>query len=355
MGKYKWNLEKVSKLMNEQGCKLLSTKYIRNTSPLLIQDENGYIGRVSLNNFQKGRRFKLFKLNYNDKILKHNIKTYFKNSENSMPNILDVFKKDERIWVKYECVICGRTAERQVWKMLDSPYCKYCGLSDHQKLSKKEVEVRFNRQGYKVLRNDYKKNTTPLLVEDKDGYYGHLSLCNLNNGLGFKPFRIVNNDKWVVEHNMKRFAELQNVDLNLIGIKNRQGRLWLKTTCANCGQPIWRSWEKFKSTPIPQYCKSCNPHRSPLEILTESFLNDNKITYIPEYRQKQYRFDFYLPDYKILIEVDDKYHFNNDTKVKNRDNAKNNISKELGLKLIRIPYWEYPDNFKDIILDALNK
>lgn len=63
------------------------------------------------------------------------------------------------------------------------------------------------------------------------------------------------------------------------------------------------------------------------------------------------RFDFYLPEYQCLIEYDGEQHYNytnsgwNDKehfdKGKIRDEIKNNYCKEKGIKLIRIPYWDY--------------
>ena len=63
------------------------------------------------------------------------------------------------------------------------------------------------------------------------------------------------------------------------------------------------------------------------------------------------RFDFYLPDYNILIEYDGQQHFTygkngwntkaNFIKRKERDEFKNLWCEEHGIKLIRIPYTKY--------------
>ena len=62
-------------------------------------------------------------------------------------------------------------------------------------------------------------------------------------------------------------------------------------------------------------------------------------------------FDFYLPSYQCLIEYDGEQHFkytnqgwnNKDhfEQVQYRDEIKNQYCKEKGIKLIRIPYWDY--------------
>ena len=60
------------------------------------------------------------------------------------------------------------------------------------------------------------------------------------------------------------------------------------------------------------------------------------------------KFDFYLPNYKLLIEYDGEQHFN-DTRhffeepniIQYRDQLKNKWAEENNIMLIRIPYWEF--------------
>ena len=68
-------------------------------------------------------------------------------------------------------------------------------------------------------------------------------------------------------------------------------------------------------------------------------------------------FDFYLPDYNILIEFDGKQHYviesfgkDLDTfiSIKIRDTIKNIYCDKNNLNLIRIPYWEI-NNIEEIL------
>jgi len=70
------------------------------------------------------------------------------------------------------------------------------------------------------------------------------------------------------------------------------------------------------------------------------------------------RFDFYLPDYDALIEVDGSQHFYAKTSwgrteeeevqsyngLKRRDAIKNKFCADTNRRLLRIPYWEYETN-----------
>lgn len=64
--------------------------------------------------------------------------------------------------------------------------------------------------------------------------------------------------------------------------------------------------------------------------------------------------DFILPDYKIWIEYDGEFHFEDIYKngsvnlLKYRDKLKNEYAKKNGWKMIRIPYWDF-DNIEKIL------
>lgn len=67
------------------------------------------------------------------------------------------------------------------------------------------------------------------------------------------------------------------------------------------------------------------------------------------YNNTPYRFDFYLPDYNILIEYDGKQHFSSKNcgwgeglkEIQNRDSFKTNWCINNNIPLIRIPYTEF--------------
>lgn len=81
-------------------------------------------------------------------------------------------------------------------------------------------------------------------------------------------------------------------------------------------------------------------------------------------KQNRLRFDFYLPEYNILIEYQGQHHYkpvnkyrrakrvHDQTKI--HDNIKRNfvLDNKIDLILIEIPYWDF-DNLYDILYDRL--
>lgn len=94
---------------------------------------------------------------------------------------------------------------------------------------------------------------------------------------------------------------------------------------------------------------------SSYEHIVCSFLIDKNIRFETQktFKDLKYKgllkFDFYLPDYNICIEVDGGQHYNpvelwggeeNLKIIKIRDSLKNEYCKNNNIKLIRIPYWK---------------
>jgi very-short-patch-repair endonuclease len=80
------------------------------------------------------------------------------------------------------------------------------------------------------------------------------------------------------------------------------------------------------------------------------------------------RFDFYLPEYNIVIECDGAQHFrsinsewNSKTKLQEtraRDKAKQQYCEEHGITLLQIPFWDHTalskENLKKVISECRN-
>ena len=98
------------------------------------------------------------------------------------------------------------------------------------------------------------------------------------------------------------------------------------------------------------------------------YLKDNKINYVREHKfedclsEKNHplRFDFFLPDYNLLIEFQGKHHYEPVNKgwrakkvtaaTKKRDIIKSNYAKDNKIALLTIPYWEKEKEKIDINL-----
>ena len=117
---------------------------------------------------------------------------------------------------------------------------------------------------------------------------------------------------------------------------------------------------------------SCGCLNSYYNSYIDKYLCSINIAHQSEYSVKingrQYRFDFYLPDYNMFIEYDGSQHYeptryyggniekNNEMllETKRRDKIKNTYCKENNINLLRIPYWE-SKNIKTIISNHLQR
>ena len=101
-------------------------------------------------------------------------------------------------------------------------------------------------------------------------------------------------------------------------------------------------------------CSLCNS-TSRGENTIKFYLESKQIVFFMNYsfedckRIKRLKFDFYLPDYKIIIEYDGEHHFienkyfgiGNLEYITTNDEIKNKYCSDNNIVLIRIPYWEY--------------
>ena len=104
------------------------------------------------------------------------------------------------------------------------------------------------------------------------------------------------------------------------------------------------------------------------ETIISEYLKENNINYISEYtfddcrNKRPLPFDFYLPDYNLLIEYDGEQHFEpvdffggeeQFEYQKYNDNIKNTYCIKNNINLIRIPYWDF-DNIEKILDEVLS-
>ena len=119
-------------------------------------------------------------------------------------------------------------------------------------------------------------------------------------------------------------------------------------------------------------CPHCSYNETRIsrgEGAIREFLDEKDIDYVFQKRFddckhiKTLRFDFWLPDFNVLIEYDGEQHFDSidhwggkqgleERQIK--DTIKNDYASENKMRLLRIPYTEF-DNVSDILNDFLRK
>lgn len=130
----------------------------------------------------------------------------------------------------------------------------------------------------------------------------------------------------------------------------------LKMVCPECQTVFETSLNSFCHIG-GQVCPNCSGKESSGERKIRKYLEANHINYCQEHwfadckDTKPLPFDFYLPDYNILIECDGPQHhkytgwFPEEVfhKTQEHDQMKNNYCKEKNINLIRIPSWKTRD------------
>lgn len=177
---------------------------------------------------------------------------------------------------------------------------------------------------------------------------------------------------FLLEMNAKRTGDLTGLKFGKLTViektelRNHEHVVW-KCKC-DCGNYCYVSSNYLKNGDT----SSCGCIRSKGEEKIAEILSKNNIRFeqqktfdncrFPETNALA-KFDFYLPDYNILIEFDGEQHFyfqkntngwnnqSNYEKVIMRDEFKNKWCLENNIPLIRIPYTQY-DNI--IISDLIN-
>lgn len=146
---------------------------------------------------------------------------------------------------------------------------------------------------------------------------------------------------------------------------SENGRHYYKVKCLLCGKEYQAMAQSLEAS------IGCGCQSSKGEFLISQILQVNNIPYISQYHPPikdipKIRYDFALLDNNDnvirLIEFDGEQHYANNIKntgwnttdhflkTSNNDILKNNISHQLGIPLIRIPYWERNRLTLDLIL-----
>lgn len=344
-------------------------EYISSTN-ILVSDKIGYKYKINLCNIKN--RNKLPHLFRNNPFVIDNIKNYLK-----INNIgLTILSKDYIDCRQKLEFICEKHKDKGVqYKTLasitdDKQYCRYCGIEkrgEKYRISDEVIQKRCDELNLIYVGRYVKNQETWVRFKckihlDKGiqdiGWY-HLKTCAV--GCAYCTGRYKTTEDFIKEMN-----EI-NSDIEIIGEYTGSENL-VKCRCKICGHewnPIGRSLRNG------QGCPACTSSKG--EIKVKHFLDNYGVKYITQktfddciYKEKL-RFDFYLPDYNMLIEYDGEQHFkpvdfaNKGIAWANKifeynqikDKIKNNYCENNNIKLVRIPYWEF-NNIDTILASEIH-
>lgn len=350
-------IEEMRELFAQRGYNLLSTEYKNNKLPVIFE-KDGYKYQNTYNGFIKTDNPK--KWGINNPFSLENLSIFLKNEAvrctvveqdynyNSVKLICNCGNEYVVSWnnlitkKQYQCPDCGKRITSAKNRM-DDVYLPI--------LQDKGLEL---LEEYKGCKHNYNMMTS-------DGYYTRTSPWNVARGVNERDFIFDDGNPHSLD-NMKHWLELNTDGVELlddvyIGAKSRYN---FRCFCGNEFSTTWQYFRKESS----HRCPACAAKTSLLELKTEDWFNENGIAFI---KQKKFddcknvnslRFDYFIPDINLLIEVDGEQHYRpvcfggvtkeraevNFKKSKERDRIKDNYCKKHNIKLLRIPYWEYKNN-----------
>jgi hypothetical protein len=201
---------------------------------------------------------------------------------------------------------------------------------------------------------------------DSQGYYYTPIMTNLLKNRVPKmvdksnPYSIDNIKQWCI-NNKKPFILLSEEYVNA-----KTPLLWqcLKEDCCEKFEMTWDVIRKDAE------CTMCTYYKGESRI--KLVLNQLYVNFIREYSYidckfiNKLEFDFYLPQYNLLIEYQGQQHYepvdfagkgekwsNNQFKLnQKRDNIKREYCKKNNIRLLEIPYWDY-NNIESILIKEL--
>ena len=227
-----------------------------------------------------------------------------------------------------------------------------------------EIKQICSKNGYTLI--NITKNTCAknICIQDKQGYKYKTIITNIktrtNRSSRFSkrnPFQIENMEHYLEINKIGNFAEKPIKNFNT---KNTD----IKFECIDCHKSFNVKWEQLMSDKRNR-CPRCSRRQSNCEYYTEQYLKSIGVEYETEKtflkckNKRNLRFDFYLPKYNLVIEVNGSQHYyENDVfemtlkEQKQRDKMKKQFCIDNKINYIAIPFWDY---YNDKYKKQINK
>ena len=274
---------------------------------------------------------------------------------------------------EYATTYCDYNSREDKTKDVCGRKCRT--LKQYEKSKEKRAKYQFdkvreicNKYDYELLTREEDFTTSQMDIEFICKKHGVQSMMLDSLSRGCKCIRCSyeergNNSKHSIEY-VKSVIESYNNN-KLLNQEDYSGSNVhnLRIECGSCGNTYITSFSDYTSN-MQIRCKSCANRESVGERRIREFLTSNKIKFEQEKAFEDckdiYRlpFDFYLPDYNLIIEFDGQHHFyetgrGNYESTKRHDEIKNQYCKDNNIELLRIPYFNGND-IEKIIAKQLN-
>lgn len=283
---------------------------------------------------------------------------------NSNIEILSKYEKDG-IKVKCRCKICGFIWDSQPSNLLQGKGCKQCHFN-RMKIMRMKSHEQFISELYEINKDievlskysgaKNKVDCKCLIHNERFSMTGgHL----LGGETGCKECINIKFHMGGLKSHEQFIEELNNINNNIEVLGKYDGaKSEVKVRCLKCGH----IWSPVASSLLCGYgCPCCK--RSKGEEKIEKYLINNNIIFEPQKKFPDLRnklplsYDFYLPEYNILIEYQGQFHDGSTSMVlkekyfdkqQKNDEIKRNYAKNNNYNFLEIWYYDF-DNVEDII------
>ena len=265
-------------------------------------------------------------------------------------------KQENRRKGKYlECKYCGKEFYVQPCKVEETKYCSRECRSKDERVNKITKECKYCRKKFKVYPSYEDMKYCSKKCCDKDKLKGKYINCkNCGKEFYIRPS----------EFGERKYCSRE---CNWDSLKNR-----VECECVICGEKFevqnW-TYENYNTKCCSQECLN-KWYRRPefmtgIEELTYDALEKSEIDFEMQKYLDGWRFDFYLPNYNLFIEIDgDYWHGNtqiynklNSTQIENaeRDKRKDKWCKNNGYNIERIWGNDIKENAERYVKEAIGK
>ena len=281
------------------------------------------------------------------------------------------------------CDYCGKIFSTQFAlithgrKIIKKDCCNKCtGKKSNEISLQRRIDTNWNKLETICKENNY------ILLTEKENYTGVLMtitfICPIHGEITMLLDNLIHGHRCaqcgrdVVKNKLKHelnyvISSIESVNNNkLINPDDYINTLTtnLKIRCGICGKIFITSFANYTKHNVNR-CKHCSSKESSVEFRIRNILENENINFVQEKRFADCRdkrplpFDFYLPQYNLIIEFDGEQHFKPVRGQKSfincvkHDLIKNNYCHIHNIHLLRISYLE-SNNIEKIINETLN-
>lgn len=364
---------------SNSGCKLLSKKYKNSTERLLLKCKCGNDFKTTFDQFKHQSKRQCndcgFKINAQKRSISYDkVKSFIEIESSSGCKLLSKKYTNAHSNLKIKCK-CGRFFQTtyNTFRLSNKRQCDTC---TNDQLSKKyskgnewflnEVRERFGTD-YLVLGEYINAKTKVKIKHLSCGYVWDVwadHFLNSNGCIACSGY------KKKTTNDFKLNVHELNGDEYSVTSKYVNAHTSIKMHHNLCGNSFYIKPNTFLS--LGNGCPYCKT-KSKGEKLISDILDKYSICYEVQYsfddcrNERVLLFDFYLPDYNLLIEYDGEHHFSPVDfagkgeewakelfgYTQHNDQIKSQYCKDNNIPLLRIPYWDL-DNIEKILKNHLN-